>query len=60
MGVLLVPAAAAADAAIMIISLPFSLGCARHALLLVSFFIVRSVDDGGEDELRPGGNKKAD
>ena len=58
MGVLLVPADAAA--AIMIISLPFSLGCARHALLLVSFFIVRSVDDGGEDELRPGGNKKAD
>jgi len=58
----LVPAAAAdaAAAAIMIISLPFSLGCARHALLpppplpvCCSFFIVRSVDDGGEDELRP-------
>ena len=48
-GVLLVPVAA-----IIIISLPFSLGCARQALLLlIGSFLIRSVDDGGEDELRP-------
>ena len=49
-GVLLAPVAA-----IIIISLPFSLGCARQALLLllIGSFLIRSVDDGGEDELRP-------
>ena len=39
---------------VIIISLPFSLGCARETLLLpAASFFIRSVDDGGEDELRP-------